>query len=268
MHRLWLLSLLGAAFLPARAEDNAARGKRIADEALAALGGEKFLAMKDRTEAGRAYSFYHSQLSGLAKMRVYTRYLTRPEPPKAGFFGLRERQAQGEKEDIYVLLTETECYETTYRGAKPVAEETVNRWRESALHNILYIFRQRLGEPGLRIDWKKTDLYENMPTNIVEFSDDDNRIVTVWFHASTKLPLKQLYVRRDPKTRFRVEEVTIFSKYRDVGGGVMWPFVVRRERDGEKNYEMFAETVVINKDLTDDLFTISGATKILDKKKK
>ena len=34
------------------------RGKRAIDETLAALGGDRFLAVQDRTESGRAYSFY------------------------------------------------------------------------------------------------------------------------------------------------------------------------------------------------------------------
>ena len=52
-----------------------ARGKRVIDDALVALGGEKFLTVKDRVETGRAYSFYRDQLRGLANATRYTRYL-------------------------------------------------------------------------------------------------------------------------------------------------------------------------------------------------
>src|SRR5262249_53268835 len=51
------------------------RGKQVIDDAVAALGGAKFLAMEDRVEAGRAYSFYREQLSGLSIAKIYTRYL-------------------------------------------------------------------------------------------------------------------------------------------------------------------------------------------------
>ena len=50
---------------------------------------------------------------------------------------------------------------------------------------------------------------------------------------------------------------------RDVGGGVKWPFVQRRERDGEKVYELFAESVQVNKGLLDDLFALPVGTKEL-----
>src|SRR5690349_15335477 len=87
--------LLLAGLAVSGAESNQERGKRVIDEAVAALGGNRFLTMEDRVESGRAYSFYREQLSGLSFAKVYTRYLTRPEPPVAGFFGVREREAFG-----------------------------------------------------------------------------------------------------------------------------------------------------------------------------
>ena len=94
--RIFLLVLCAA--LAGFGETRQERGKKVVDEALAALGGEHFLAMRDRVETGRAYSFYREKLSGLARATIYTRYLIRPEPPQLGFFGLRERQNFGKKE--------------------------------------------------------------------------------------------------------------------------------------------------------------------------
>ena len=65
------------------------------DAALAGLGGKQYLAMRDRVETGRAYSFYRQELSGLSIAKIYTRYLTRPEPPVPAFLGIRERQSFG-----------------------------------------------------------------------------------------------------------------------------------------------------------------------------
>ncbi|HXA07118.1 MAG TPA: hypothetical protein VNY30_19860, partial [Bryobacteraceae bacterium] len=79
--------------------------------------------------------------------------------------------------------------------------------------------------------------------------------------------LKQITYRRDLQTKDRVEEVTRFTKFRDVGGGVMWPFDIQRERDGEKIYQMFSDSVAINQDLTDNLFTLPANMKILKKPK-
>ena len=36
---------------------------------------------------------------------------------------------------------------------------------------------------------------------------------------------------------------------------MQWPHQIRRERNGDKTYEIFSESVKINKDLTDSFFT-------------
>jgi len=72
-----------------------------------------------------------------------------------------------------------------------------------------------------------------------------------------------VFYRRDPKTRERIEEVTIFSKYRDVGGGVQWAYTIQRIRSGENISEIYSETVAINRNLTGSLFLLPADMKIL-----
>ncbi|MBZ5592971.1 MAG: hypothetical protein LAP39_12090 [Acidobacteriia bacterium] len=261
-----LLAIVIAVF-PAGAETNFERGKRVADEAVQALGGESFLQMQDRIESGRAYSFYREQLNGLSLAKIYTRYLNRPEPPVPDFLGVRERQAFGKKEQSAVILADGEGYDISFRGARPLADERMERFKESTLRNVLYILRMRLGEPGLIFESRGADVVENLSVDIVDITDSANRVVTVYFSRVTHLPLKQVTYRRDLQSNERVEEVTRFTKYRDVGGGVMWPYDIQRERDGEKIYQMYADSVVVNKGLTDNLFTLPANMKILKKVK-
>src|SRR2546425_842084 len=97
--KFFLLLFSLVAVTPVTAETIQERGKRTIDEAVAALGGEAFLNMADRIETGRAYSFYREELSGLSIARIYTRYLTRPEPPVPDYIGVRERQTFGKNEE-------------------------------------------------------------------------------------------------------------------------------------------------------------------------
>ena len=259
-----LIAVLPVA-LSAQQESMQARGKRVVEEALQALGGSRFLAMEDRVESGRAYSFYREELQGLSKARIYTRYVVRPEPPVAGFFGIRERQVFGKDDNTGVLFNETGAWEVTFRGARPLADDRVKAYRESTLNNIFYILRQRLGEPGLSFLSQGSDIWENQPVEMVQIADAANRVVTVYFNQSSKLPVRQFYQRRNPVTKERDDEVTLYSKYRDVGGGVMWPFQILRERNGEKIFEIFSESVTINGNLKDDLFMLPGNIKVLKK---
>jgi hypothetical protein len=252
--------LLLVCALAARGETIQERGKRVADEAVAALGGDKFLAMRDRVESGRAYSFYRERLRGLSVATIYTRYL---DMAPAGALAQRERQSFGKDEYSSLLFTDGKGFEITFRGARPMPEETVQRYYETAKRNVFYILRARLKEPGLVFESRGSEIQDNQPVEIVDITDADNQTTTVSFHASTKLPVRQVFVRRDPKTRDRMEEVTYFSKYRDAGGGVMWPYAIERQRNGEKIYEMYADSVAVNQNLTDDKFTLPGNMKIL-----
>jgi hypothetical protein len=60
------------------------RARRVIDDAVAALGGEKFLNMQDRVMDER--TSYHDRLSGLTVAKIYTRYLTVPprRPARVG----------------------------------------------------------------------------------------------------------------------------------------------------------------------------------------
>lgn len=234
------------------------KGKRLIDECVAALGGTAFQTVQNRVESGRAYSFYNDQLSGLAVAKIYTENLAKA--PAKGF-AVRERQVFGKDQEQAVLFNEKgEGFEITFRGAKPIPAERLKRYEDSTLRNIFYILRHRLNEPGMIIESRGTDVLVNIPVEIVDITDSDNRVVTIYLHYSTKLPVRQVFYRRD-EAKVRHEEVTWFEKYRDVGGGVKWPFVLRRERDGEKVFELFADGVKVNQTFEPGLFNLPAGEK-------
>lgn len=253
---LLTLALAGGA---AAAETAYERGKRVVQEALEAVGGKAYLAMEDRVETGRAYSFFRQELQGLSIARIYTRYVA-PEPRKPG---VRERQTFDKDESSGVLFNQDGAWEITFRGARLLEPKRAENWRDGTLRNIFYILRQRLNEPGMEFYSRGSDLYENLPVQIVDITDADGLTVTVYFSSSNKLPVRQTLKRRNPEYKDFDTEETFFAKYRDVGGGVMWPFSIRRQRNGEKLYEIYSESVQINKNLRDDLFTLPAKLKIL-----
>jgi hypothetical protein len=241
------------------AETAQQRGKRVVEEALKAVGGDAYLAMQDRVESGRAYSFYREKLEGLSIAKIYTRYLA----PVPGKISVRERQNFGKDEYAGILFNEQGGWEITFRGAQPLEPKRYENWRDGTLRNIFYILRQRLKEPGMDFYSRGSDLYENLPVEIVDITDANGLTVTVYFSQSTKLPVRQTLKRRNPDYKDFDSEETLFAKYRNIGGGVMWPMSIRRQRNGEKLYEIYSESVQINKGLKDDLFTLPSNLKLL-----
>ncbi len=246
-----------------RAETPEQRGKRVVDECLQALGGDQFLNMDTRVETGRAYSFYRERLSGLSIATIYTRY-------DSGITDTLHNLAQHErdnfdkKQDYGVLFTDKEAWDITYRGARPLPDERFQRYKETTLRDVFYIIRVRLHEPGWIIESKGADVIENRPVEIVDLTDADNHTTTVYFDQTTKLPVRQVFFRRDPVTKDRNEEVTHFTKYRDTGSGVQWPFAIERDRNGEKIYEIFSTSVEVNnKKASADLFRLPSNINLL-----
>src|SRR3984885_158051 len=242
--------------VPTKAE---IRGKKIIDDSLAALGGNTFLTMADRTESGRAYSYYHDQISGLSIAKVYTRYKTVPPSKSGAELGQIEKEVYGKTEDTSVLFLQDKGWEISWRGSKEMEQDRFDRYREWTLRNVLYIFRLRLQEPGMIFEFQRSDVIDNLPVDIVDITDSENRVIHVHFHQSTKLPVRQVYKRKNEETKEQDDEVTLFTRYLDAGG-VQWPHQIRRERNGYKSYEIFSESVKINSGLTDDFFTVEGTT--------
>lgn len=239
------------------------RGKRLIEKTIEGLGGEAFRDMRTRTEIGRASSFYRDQLTGYSQSRIYTKYL---EPDSDAKILELQRQVFGKKlEDGATLFTANEGYDVTYRGAKPLADEKVQQFREATLHDIFYILRERLSEPGIEFEGVGADIVENQPVEGIDIYDAENRNIRVWVNADSFLPVKQRYYRFDPVINERREEVTRYTTYRAAGNGIMWPHTISRERDTEKTSEMRSERVTVNDALPDSLFELPNGIKILKK---
>jgi len=257
-----LVAVLSAGLLYG-AETPEQRGKRVVDECVQALGGDRYLNMETRVETGRAYSFYRESLTGLSIAKIYTRYDSGVSDT-AHNLAQHERDNFGKKEDYGTLFTDKEAWDITYRGARPLPDERFARYKATTLRDVFYILRVRLHESGWIIESKGSDVIENRPVEIVDLTDADNLTTTVHFDQITKLPVRQVFFRRDPVTKDKNEEVTHFTKYRDAGDGVQWPFAIERDRNGEKIYEIFSSSVQVNdKKVSGDLFLLPSTIKLL-----
>jgi hypothetical protein len=236
------------------------RGREIVEKAIFALGGDGFRQMRTRTEVGRAYSFYREQITGLSIAHVYTRYLPEGKP-----IAEEQRQVFGKKLDDAVILTTSSAWEVNFRGARPLGDERLRSFIETTLHDVFYILRARLNEPGLTFEHKGKDVVENAPVETIEIYDSENRNVTAWIHSSTFLPVKQRFQRWDPAINDRREEITRYTKYRESGNGVMWPHDVQRERDQEKIFELYADKVTVGEDFKPGMFELPPGVTVLKK---
>lgn len=256
------LAALAAAAPRLLAETRQEKGKRLIEQALEAIGGGAFLGIRNSVRAGRAYSFYNRQVRGLARITIYDRF---EEPkPDAGpdWLPLSRREVYTEKGDYYALFLNGKGYEVTYRGAAPQPEDYMQRYRLAGRRDIFYFMRYRMDEPGLYYYYTGTEIIDNTPCDAVDITDAEGEAITVYLRQSDGLPLGQVYLRRDPKTRIPYEERSVFGRYREVGPALL-PWIIRRERDGDKVFELFANSYRINVKIDSAVFSIQKGVKLL-----
>lgn len=225
------------------------------EETLAALGGEKLRNIRSVEEEGRAYSFRRGRLSGLAVIRQITDYPD-PQVAPAGAPAVRERQYLGKKGEFSSLILYDRAFEITYRGYTPLDEETTARILESRLHNFMYIAIQRLHREKYTVEYIGTRMLRNQQLVGIRLVDPEYRVTELWVHQTSKLPVRQEFVRRDPKSNLPIEEVTEWDKFREFGSGVYWPQYVVRETRGQKSFEMFTANVTFNPSIPDKVFEL------------
>ncbi len=261
------VALISACFFgavaPALAQNGGdAKGKQVVDSALEALGGSNFLAMQTRTASGRVYSFFHDRLSGLDLATIYTQYLA--SKPANGL-AIEEREVLGKKHDYSYLFLPDQGWDITYRGARPIPDESWQKYVRSTETNILYILRSRHNEPGMEFDFVGSDVFVSRHVEIVDVVDSQGRSIRVFFDHNTHLPMRQVYDWLDDQTREHNEEITVFDKWRDIGGGIMWPYSIEREKNGYKAYQLFADRVEANTGVPPKTFELPPGAKVLKK---
>jgi hypothetical protein len=260
-HNLALLAiaLAGAALLTAPSDS---KGKQVIDKAIAALGGDRFLHMQNRVARGRVYSFFHDQLSGLDVATIYTEYIT-PLPAKG--IALREREVLGKKRDYSYLFLPDQGWDVTYRGARPIPDETWERYVRATENDALYILKVRHDEPGLIFDYAGSDVYLSEHVEIVDITDAQSRTVRVYFDHNTMFPAHVSFSWMDPATKEHNDEAIEYDKYRNIGQGVMWPYSIERERNGYKSYQMFATNIEADQQIPPKTFELPPGAKVLKK---
>ncbi len=238
------------------------KGKQVIDEAISALGGENFLSMKTRFATGRIYSFFHDNLSGLDLASIYTEYLN--SKPSAGV-AVRERELLGKKRDYSYLFLSDQGWDVTYRGARPIPDDTWSKYLRTTENDILYLLRIRHNEPGLEFDYIDSEVYLSRHVEIVDITDSQNRTIRVYFDHNSRLPLREVFNWFDPDTKERNEEVLVFDKYRNIGQGIMWPYSIEHERNGYKTYQLFADKVEANVTVPTSTFELPTGARVLKK---
>ncbi len=183
-----------------------------------------------------------------------------PPPPKG--LGIQERELLGKKRDYSFLISPTAAWDITFRGARQIPDTEWQRHFRTTHNDVLYTLRFRLDEPGIQFDYIGSEVYLSRHVEVVDITDSTDQVVRIYFDHNTYLPVRSTFTWFDEQTREHNDEATEYDKYRDIGG-VMWPLVIERERNGYKVYQMFADSEQANETMPPNIFDLPAKAKIL-----
>jgi hypothetical protein len=244
-----ILLLSGAAAAQTRDID---RGRKIVDQAIQALGGQAWLNTRDYRAEGTAFSFTRfEEMAGRSPLVNYERY-----PDKF-------RQEVGKHHDAIYIVNGEQGWDADYKGVAKMAEAEVERIRFGRSLNVDTILRFRLKEPGITLTFTGTDMIDGRIVEKVEFADAGNNVVTISFDQMSHLPLRREWERKLPN-REREQNVETLGKYvRAKNSEALFPYYIRRERNGFKIFEAFYNEVEVGK-APESLFERPGGKERID----
>jgi hypothetical protein len=249
---------------------NAAKAREIIDDAIKALGGSRYLTARDLDCQGRIGQFDSG--SGAAAGSFDAHFLKQfPDRSRTEVSGKNyitniyslEINTKGEVVQVY---TAENAWSAGKSGVTELGAEAVADYKEQLKTDLNMILRYRLKEDGLMLRYGGTDVVDLKQVYWVEVTDRERRDIRIAIDKNTHLPVRSVFVTRDPDTKERIETARAYSNYRAVGG-VQVPFQTALFVNNRLTSQTFYSACQLNTGLSADLFTREGLDPKYSRKK-
>lgn len=227
------------------AEDPTNQGEKMLQEAIAALGGEAYLSVKNYTVSGRFYSIYHGATSGAA---VFVDYVKYPD---------KERQEIGKKKESIIINNGEQGWEIDYRAVRTQTVEQIESYRRAQKYSLDRILRFDLAAKKYRVSFEGTEYKDSKKFNVISLEDASRERLNILINVNTHLPEALRYKTKDPKTGGVDQMESWYAAFRSVQG-IMTSFRRERIRNGERITQTFVNELQYNSGVSDSFFTAQG----------
>jgi hypothetical protein len=224
-------------------EKSAAKAKELIQQMIDAMGGTSYLNASDLDAMGRLSAFgSNGDVTGYTVARDVWKY---PDKHRTDYSG---------KGNIVDLYAGDKGWSLDHDGVHEQPVDAIKAFKEALQKNFDYILRVRLQENSLVLRYAGTGLIDMKQAEWVELGDRDVRTIRIAIDRFNHLPLRMVIQFRDPETRDRMEESTLYSNWHMVNG-VNVPYQIMRERNGRHIYQLFRSECRVNTGVGDDFFS-------------
>lgn len=221
--------------------DNAHKAKALIDQGIQALGGQAYLTIRDFEQQGRGYSFHHGRPGG---GDVFWSFNEFPD---------KERVEYTKERDIARVFVGEKGYEITYKGPHPVEPKDLVDYLRQRRYSLETVLRTWVNDPNVILLYEGSAIAAQHSAEQVTLINSKNESVTLDFDIDNHLPIRKAFEWRDPIDKQKNLEEEIYDNYRLVSG-VMIPFNVTRNFNGDMSRQRFLFSATINQGLDESMF--------------
>ena len=221
--------------------DNAHKAKAVIEQGIQALGGQAYLAIRDRELQGRGYSFHHGRPGG---GDLFWSFYEFPD---------KERVEYTKERDVARVFVGDKGYEITYKGAHPVEAKDLVDYLRQRRYSLDTVLRTWVNDPTVVLLYEGSAIAAQHSAEQVTLINSKDESVTLDFDIDSHLPIRKAFEWRDPVDKQKNLEEEIYDNYRLVSG-VMVPYNVTRNFNGDMSRQRFLFSATINQGLDQAMF--------------
>jgi hypothetical protein len=245
---VWPAFLMFVSFFVSNAcSQDDANIQRLFKEAIAAMGGETYLAVKDMVSEGQYFMFNRDgDSSGLIKFSDYTKL------PDKSRFELGNNKNEMEI-SVFNLERNEGWIKEGQKETRPAKPQEMKDFKDSANHSLDNIFHFRYKDPQTKLFYLGPGDGLDVTLELVKIIDPENDEIILYFDRETKLPFK-VESRRLNDKGVRQRLVEEYSQWHAIQG-VNVPLRIDSFINGRKASQQFITKIAFNNHLQDEFFS-------------
>jgi hypothetical protein len=221
--------------------------QRLFNAAIAEMGGETYLAVKDMVSEGQYFMINREgDSSGLIKFSDYTKL------PDKSRFELGNNKNEMEI-SVFNLERNEGWIKEGQKETRPAKPEEMKDFKDSANHSLDNIFHFRYKDPQSKLFYLGAGDGLEVTLELVKIIDPENDETIVYFDRDSKLPVK-VESRRLNSKGVRQRVVEEFSQWHVIQG-VNVPMRIDGFINGRRSSQQFVTKITFNNHLRDEFFS-------------
>lgn len=238
---------------PQHADDDAAKNTQQAraalDEMVKALGGDAWLNLKNRFQAGQVAGFYQGN----------------PDPGTTLVFEYHawpdhDRIDVSKRRDVVEFFVGNEGWEVTFRGKHPLPKDQVEDYLRRRDHSIEMAVKVWLKDPKTILVYEGQHLAERHLAEQVTLISAQNDSITILMDVQTHLPLRRVFQWRDPLYKDKNTDVEEYDDYHVVDG-IPTAYTITRLKNDDMVRQFYLQRIAYNQSLPPDFWSADAMAK-------